>query len=78
MFLIRIILVFLFLYLLLYIAGKLFALWFRNSSHKYSGTHHTGGRREGEVIVEDQKKARNKKFDKNEGEYISFEEIDES
>lgn len=77
MFLIRIILFFLFLYLLIYLAGKLFALWFRNRSRKYSRNAEYSKRKEGEVTVENTKNPKSKRFNKNEGEYISFEEIED-
>lgn len=77
MFLIRIILFFLFLYLLLYLAGKLLALWLRNKSRKYQYKAEFGKRKEGEVTVENTKKTKTKKFNKSEGEYISFEEIED-
>ena len=77
MFLIRIILFFLFLYLLLYIAGKIFAMWFRNKSRKYQNRTGYSSKKEGEITVEKPRNLTNKKFTKEEGEYISFEELDE-
>lgn len=77
MFLIRIILFFLFLYLLLFLAGKLFALWFRKRSRKYSGNAEYSNKKEGEVTVENTKNPKSKVFNKNEGEYVSFEEIED-
>jgi hypothetical protein len=77
MFLIRIILFFLILYVLLYLAGKLFALWFRNKSRKYQGNTRSDYRKEGEVTIENSKSTKGKKFSKGEGEYISFEEMED-
>jgi hypothetical protein len=77
MFLIRIILFLLFLYLLLYLAGKLFAIWFRNNSRKYQSNAGSNRRKEGEITVENSKTAKGKKFNKGDGEYISFEELED-
>jgi hypothetical protein len=62
MFLIRILLFFFFLYLLLHLAGRIFALWFNNKSRKFQDNSAKTGKRD-------------KKFDKNDGEYIPYEEI---
>ncbi len=75
MFFIRIILFFLFLYLLFYLAAKIFALWFRNKSRKYHNSTGYDNKKEGDITVENSRKLRNKKFNKGEGEYISFEEM---
>ena len=76
MFFIRLILIFLFLYLLLYLAGKVFTIWLRNKSRKYQYKTEYN-RREGEVTVEDTQDPKGKKFNKDEGEYVSFEEIED-
>jgi hypothetical protein len=78
MFLVRIILIFLFLYLFLYLAGKLFSLWLRNRSRKYQYKAEYQNRKEGDITIENKKNPKGKKFNKSEGEYVSFEEIEDN
>ena len=78
MFLIRIILFFLFLYLLFYLAGKIFAIWFRNKRRKYQNdSGYNNNKKEGDITVQNSRNLRDKKFPKGEGDYISFEEMEE-
>lgn len=78
MFLIRIILFFLFLYLLIYVAGKIFSIWFRNKARKYQANSGANtSKKEGEVTIQNSGRSKGKKFNRGEGDYISFEEIED-
>lgn len=63
--------------MVLYLAGRIFILWLRNRSKKYYRNTTNNNRREGEVTVENNYKSDGKRINKDEGEYISFEDVED-
>lgn len=78
MVLLRIILIALLIYYALKFIGRLIFPWLANQviNKTYSNVNETGKKREGDVTIQDLSKGKNKVIDKNEGEYIDYEEVD--
>lgn len=79
MFIFRLILLFILFYLLLRFLGRLLFSFTFSRQHRTSNPYqhyHTSSKKEGEVSVSRQADPQTKRFSKNDGEYIRFEEVE--
>ena len=77
MFLLRFILILLLLYFVFNFVSRLLFPTARQRNHSYSrySGNGTGNQREGEVSINTGSSHHKKKFDKSDGEYVSYEEV---
>jgi hypothetical protein len=75
--LLRIILIALLIYYTLKFIVRLIFPWLaKEIINKASNVSETGKKREGDVTIQDVSKGKDKVIDKNEGEYVDYEEVD--
>jgi len=75
MVLIRLILLFIIIYLLIRVIGRVFFGTYRNPSNYSNGSYTNRKKREGEVFIDHQPGDRKKIIHKEDGEYVKFEEF---
>jgi hypothetical protein len=77
MFLLRLILIFILIIIILRILGRLFFFSvIRNVNNKMNNFDREEYRKEGDVSVDSRISSKEKKFKKDDGDYVSYEEVD--